>query len=312
MKDFQFLSRAPLRVYFLILPLFLFSVFLFLFLGDFFLKIWIDANQIHKTPFSVTSEPKIPMIKTSFVPDISSTGAIIMDSDSKVILYSKNPYLRFSTASTTKIMTALVALDYYKPQDILIVENASVEGSILGLRLNEEMTFQNLLYAMMLPSANDAAQTIADNYPGGQSAFLAKMNAKAKLFELFNAHYSDAAGLEDSGDYTTPFDLARLASFAIKNDTFKKVVATKEKIITDITGTNVYDLKNLNELLGIDGVNGIKTGFTQEAGEVLVTSKDEKGKTIIIVVMGSQDRFSDTLKLLDLVTNNISYLSIHP
>lgn len=312
MKDFQFLKRVPLRVYFLIIPLFLFSVFCLLFLGDFFLKFWVDANQVHTEPFSVTSEAKIPVIKTSFVPDISATGAIIMDADSKVVLYSKNPDLRFSTASTTKIMTALIGLDYFKPQDILTIQEASVEGSVLGLRLNEQMSFENLMYAMMLPSANDAAVAIADNYPGGQTGFLVKMNEKAKLFKLYNAHYSDPAGLEDSGDYTTPFDLARLASFAIQNNTFKQVVNTKQKIIYDASGTNVYSLKNLNELLGIDGVNGIKTGFTEEAGEVLVTSKDEKGKTIIIVVMGSANRFEDTLKLLDLVTNNITYLSIHP
>lgn len=312
MKDLQLLKKLPLRSYLLIIPLFLFSVFCLLFLGDFFLKLWVNTHQLQTASFSVTSEAKIPVIKTSFVPDITSSGAIIMDADSKVVLYSKNPDLRFSTASTTKIMTALVALDYFKPADLLTVQEATVEGSILGLRLNEQMTFENLMYAMMLPSANDAALTIADNYPGGKTGFLAKMNEKARLFELFNAHYSDSAGLEDSGDYTTPFDLARLASFAIKNPTFKQVVATKEKIIYDVTGTNVYKLQNLNKLLGIDGVNGIKTGFTPEAGEVLVTSKEEKGKTIIIVVMGSQDRFSDTLKLLDLITDNITYLSIHP
>ena len=117
--------------------------------------------------------------------------------------------------------------------------------------------------------------------------------------------------MDDFGDYTTPFDLARLASFAVLNPDFKKIVATRQKVISDIYG-NTYDLQNLNILLGVDGVNGVKTGYTEEAGQVLVTSKLEKGKTIIIVVMGSIDRFADTEKLLDLINNNLSYLSIHP
>ena len=96
------------------------------------------------------------------------------------------------------------------------------------------------------------------------------------------------------------------------NPLIKDVVATKQKVITDTTGTYVYRVENLNELLGVDGVNGVKTGYTQEAGQVLVTSKVEKGKTIIIVIMGSENRFLDTQKLLDLVHDNLSFLSIHP
>jgi D-alanyl-D-alanine carboxypeptidase len=209
-------------------------------------------------------------------------------------------------------MTALTALDYFKRSDILTVKQATDEGSILGLVAGEKMTFENLLYALLLPSANDAALVIAQNYPGEEQAFVKAMNEKAKTLELFNTHYADPAGLVDEGDYTTPFDMARLASFAVQNPTLKKIVGTKEKVIGDTSGALVYDLTNLNKLLGIDGVNGVKTGYTEEAGQVLVTSKDEKGKTIIIVVMKSEDRFMDTAKLLDLVSNNLTYLSIHP
>jgi D-alanyl-D-alanine carboxypeptidase (penicillin-binding protein 5/6) len=137
------------------------------------------------------------------------------------------------------------------------------------------------------------------------------MNEKAVNLKLYNTHYLDPAGLLDTGDYTTPFDLARLASFAVSNETIKKIVATKETTIYDLNGFP-YQISNLNKLLGVDDVNGVKTGYTEEAGQVLVTSKNEKGKTIIIVVMGSEDRFADTLKLLDLVSNNLTYLSIHP
>jgi D-alanyl-D-alanine carboxypeptidase (penicillin-binding protein 5/6) len=278
---------------------------------NFFLNFWIINNKILPVSFNISHNTELPIVKTEFVPNVSAKGAIIMDADSKVVLYSKNPDLRFSTASTAKIMTALAAVDYFTQQDILTVQNASNEGSVLGLKQGEQFTFESLLYAMLLPSANDAALAISQNYPGGENAFVDKMNAKAKFLNLYNTSYADPAGLVDSGDYTTPFDLARLASFAVKNPEIKKIVATKEMTIYDTFG-NTFPLENLNKLLGINGVNGVKTGFTDEAGEVLVTSKLEKGKTVIIVVMGSEDRFSDTEKLLDLITNNLSYLSIHP
>ncbi len=311
MKNLPFFKKFSPKVYFLFLPGLFIFLLLFVFLANFLMDLWISVNKVNEPPFIVSKEAKFPIIKTQFIPVISAKGAIIMDADSKVVLYSKNPDLRFSAASTTKIMTALTALDYFNLKDILTVKQATNEGSVLGLRQGEQLTFESLLYAMLLPSANDAALTISQNYPEGESSFIIKMNDKARGFKLYNTHYSDTAGLLDSGDYTTPFDLARLASFAIKNDTFRKVVATREKVIYGLNG-QVYEVSNLNKLLGVDGVTGIKTGFTEEAGQVLVTSKTEKGKTIIIVVMGSEDRFLDTQKLLDLVTNNLTYLSIHP
>ncbi|MBI3984778.1 MAG: D-alanyl-D-alanine carboxypeptidase [Candidatus Levybacteria bacterium] len=308
----SFLQNSKFKYIYFILPALLFAGFLILFIANLLLKIWIEKNVTFTSPINTNTSFKYPVIKTEFVPKISATGAIIMDADSKVVLFSKNPDLRFSPASTTKLMTALTALDHFKPEDILTVRIASREGSILGLVQNERITLENLLYAMLLPSANDAAFTISQNYKDGNGSFVEQMNQKAKDLELLNTHYGDSAGLLDAQNYTTPFDLARLASFAIQNKLIATVVSTKEKIITDTTGTFVYRVENLNKLLGVEGVNGVKTGYTQEAGEVLVTSKIEQGKTLIIVVMGSENRFEDTQKLLDLVHNNLSFLSIHP
>lgn len=234
-----------------------------------------------------------------------------MDADSQVVLYSKNPDLRFSTASTTKIMTALTALQQFKLNDILTVKDASSEGVVLGLKTGEQITFENLLYGLLLPSANDVAKTIAQNYSKGERGFVNLMNENAAKFNLYNTHYEDPAGLLDEGDYTTPLDLARLASIAIQNSTFAGIVSTKQKTFIDLSG-NTYTVKNLNKLLGVDGVDGIKTGYTEGAGQVLVTSKVEKDHTIIIVVMGSEDRFLDTEKLLTMISGNVTYLPIHP
>jgi D-alanyl-D-alanine carboxypeptidase (penicillin-binding protein 5/6) len=312
MKGFQIPNKIQRPIFFLFIPLFLVLILVGLIFIFSVSQIWIQQNKLLPVVFKISQEAKMPMIKTDFVPVISATGAIVMDADSKVVLYSKNPDLRSSTASTIKIMTALTALDQFQLSTVLTTFKPSSDGSVLGLVQDEKMTFENLLYAMLLPSANDAALTIAENYPGGDTAFVKAMNDKAKVLKLYNTSYSDSAGLADEGDYTTPFDLARLASFAMQNSEVRKIVGTKEKIISDVTGTHVYDLNNLNILLGQDGVNGVKTGYTEEAGQVLVTSKDEEGKTIIIVVMGSDDRFSDTQKLLDLVSNSLTYLSIHP
>src|ERR1035437_6744527 len=165
MKGFQILNKIDKQVYLLFIPLFLTLVLLGFIFTFSILGLWNHANKISSVPFKISQEAKMPMIKTDFVPMISATGAIIMDADSKVVLYSKNPDIRSSTASTIKIMTALTALDHFKLSDVLTANKPFPDGSVLGLVDSEKMTFENLLYAMLLPSANDAAVTIANNYP---------------------------------------------------------------------------------------------------------------------------------------------------
>ncbi|MGH7245616.1 MAG: D-alanyl-D-alanine carboxypeptidase family protein, partial [Candidatus Levyibacteriota bacterium] len=253
------------------------------------------------------SSPKValyPLIERNFLPQISAQAAFVMDNDSKVVLFAKNENFRFSPASTTKIMTALTALDEFNLSDVLTVKEGNIEGSVVGLVKGERMTFENLLLAMLLPSGNDAATAIADNDIGGKEAFVKKMNAKAKFLDLTNTHFGDPAGLLDDEDYTTAHDLAFLASYAITHPTLAKIFDTKKTTITNVEGTIVYPIENLNKLLGIYGVDGVKTGYTDEAGEVLVTSTVQQGHTFIIVVMKSDDRFGDTEKLLKLIADN--------
>ena len=274
----------------------------------------IRRLKVNKIPFVVNPRP-YPLIKTVLgtsvtIPShISAQSAIIVDDDSQVVLFSKNPTLSLSMASTTKIMTALTALEYYKKDDILIMQTENVEGAVVGFKKNDKVTFENVLYGLLLPSGNDAALSIARNYPGGQQAFVSKMNDNAKKYNLQNTHYGDPQGLNDEEDYSTVTDLVRLASIAIKNSEFKKIVETKSWTINVINSSDTYFVSNLNKLLGSNGITGIKTGYTEEAGEVLVTSKLENGHTLIIVVMKSKDRFGDTRKLLNLIEGNLIYLS---
>jgi len=301
MKDFPKL-KVKGRTYLVLL-----LILTLLFVADFKLRSSLkDAKVLGVQSFE---NSQYPVLRKTFVPKISARGAVVMDADSKVVLYSKNPDLRFSSASTVKIMTALTALDLFKLDDFLTVQDPTVEGATLGLKSGQKITFGNLLYGLLLPSANDTALTIAQNFKS-EGEFVRKMNQNAIKFNLYNTHYEDPAGLEDDNDYTTPSDLAKLSAVAIKNETFAKIVSTKEKVITDFDGRE-YQLKNLNKLLGFEDVNGIKTGTTTGAGQVLVTSKKEGDHTIIIVIMGSSDRFADTQKLLNLISGNVTYLPIH-
>lgn len=271
----------------------------------------VQALQIQDNPFPDFSASEYPVIERQYIPEISAQAAYIVDTNSFVPIFTKNETIRFSPASTTKIMTSLTALDYYKLDDVLTVQRDFVEGSGLHFVKGEKLTFKSLLYAMMLPSANDAAYAIADNFPGGMGGFVAKMNEKAASLYLTNTHFQDSAGLEDDGDFTTAHDLAILAAVAMHNPTFAQIVNTKSYTISSFEG-QVYKLKNLNDLLGLYGVIGVKTGYTPEAGEVLVTASRHNGHVFVSVVMKSEDRFGDTEKLLQFLSNNVTFVAIKP
>lgn len=292
-----------------LIPLILFLIFLLLnAINDYFTR-EITKNQLVGFP-AETKISSYPFVNTLPLLPLSAKAAIVTESDSQVILFSKNPQLRFSMASTTKIMTALVALEYFKNDSVLTVQRSYTEGSSLRLVQGDQFYFEDLLYAMLLPSANDAAVVIADNYPGGQEAFVARMNEKAKELHLSDTHFADPTGLNDDGDYTTVVDLARLASIAVQNKEFVAVTSTKQKIIANTFGTRQYALTNLNRLLGTNGVTGIKTGTTEGAKEVLVTSTLSKGHTFIIVVMNSEDRFGDTQILLNFINQQVEFINM--
>lgn len=311
MKYFPKLRISKIHLTYLLILLAVFLTFLILAFLNIQVKKQISQINLSSIPLTFTQQ-KYPQISNIYDPNISAKGAVVIDKNSQVPLYEKNSKLRFPPASTTKIMTALVALDYYKLDDPLFIKTPIVEGSVIGFKPNEEFKFEDLLYAMLLPSANDATLAIAENYPGGESGFVTKMNEKAKEFNLLNTVYVDPIGLDDEKDYTTPIDLARLTAIALQNPVFAKAVSTKSKQIKSTQG-NSYILYSLNKLLDIPGVNGVKTGHTEGAGDVLVTSRRiDNNQDLIFVVMQSEDRFKDTEILLNYLNQNITYLSIHP
>lgn len=238
-----------------------------------------------------------------------SKAFIIYDPEERLIIAGKNEKLRFTPASTVKIMTAVIVLEEYSQDRILYARNLDVvQGSKMKLYEGEGMTVENLLYGLMLPSGNDAAHVLSENYRGASVGFVTRMNERAKELNLVNTRFYDPAGYLDE-NYTTAYDLARLASYAIKMREFAKIVSTKNKQVFDISGTVLHELSNLNELLGQNGVNGIKTGFTEEAQGVLVTSIVMDGKTYIVVVLNSPDRFQDTSNLINNAIKNLKIVS---
>ncbi len=302
---------SKLKLFYGVILATLFSVFLILAFFNLQIKKQNSRLQILESPLSFTPS-SYPRVEKPAKPEISALASAVVDRNSKVVLYEKNSNFRFPPASTTKIMTALIAIEYYDPLDILTIYESNVDGTTLKFQRGEQFTFENLLFAMMLPSSNDATVAISQNYPGGEEAFVARMNEKALELHLTNTHYDDPIGLNDEKDYTTPRDLARLTGVALNNSEFAKVVSTRNKTIRNLRGYE-YKIENLNILLDLPGISGVKTGTTPGAGQVLVTSKKlENGQDLIFVVMQSQDRFQDTTALLDYLNKNITYLSIHP
>lgn len=249
----------------------------------------------------------------SALPDLSVQSAIALDVLSMVPLYEKDAGLLLSPASTTKIMTALVALDYYPLEKVLTVGEMAVEGQKIGLGPGEQITVRALLYGLLIGSGNDAAAVLADNFPEREAGFVWAMNRKAEELKLEGTHFSNYSGLDSPDHYSTARDMARMTVTALKNPLFAEIVAIKAETITDVTGEVKHVLKNTNELVGeMEGVKGVKTGWTQNAGECLVTLVSRDGREVLTVLLGSQNRFAETRILIDWLFENFSWQAVAP
>lgn len=246
-------------------------------------------------------------------PELSAKSVFVMDADSSVILYQKDPDLRLLPASTTKMMTALVAFEAYPLDKLLVVDSVKVEGNNAKLLPGETLTVESLLSALLVGSANDAAEILSKNFPGGSQRFVSAMNNKALGFKLENTRFTNPIGFDEEGHYSTAKDLARLAVQLVKNPFLAKIVSLPEVTIKDVNDTVTHRLKNTNELVGkAEGVKGVKTGWTQNAGECLVAWVDRENKKVVIVVLGSVGRFEETTNLIKWVFSNFEWKVISP
>ena len=267
----------------------------------------IDLNLIQTEIVETSSD-------ISKEPSINSRSAIVIDRKSKEVLYGKKEYDKRKMASTTKIMTAIVVLENSNLSDIAEIskKSAGTGGSRLGLKAGDKVTIYDLLYGLMLCSGNDAAVALAEHVGGSVEGFAKLMNNKAKELGLTSTNFVTPHGLDNDNHYTTAYELAILTDYALNNKTFSKIVGTKNYTVT-ING-NSKNLSNTNELLGnLNGIYGVKTGFTNGANRCLVTACKRDNLDIICIVLGADTkkfRTQDSIKLIEYVYSNYEMVNI--
>jgi len=255
-------------------------------------------KEIFSIETSVSTDAKPPKIEAG--------AAIVMDMKSGRVLYEKNAHARKAIASTTKIMTAIVALERGNLEDKVKVSKraANIGGSTINLKEGEELTLKELLYGLMLRSGNDAAIAIAEHIAGSVEGFAALMNEKARELGLKNTQFKTPHGLDTPGHYSTAYELAQLTRYALKNPIFSEIVGTQN---ISIGRWNFY---TTNEMLGAyPGADGVKTGYTGQAGRCLVTSATRNNMRLISVVLNCSSRAiraKNSKEILDYAFNNYS------
>ena len=243
-----------------------------------------------------------PPASHSKPPSVGAPAAIAIDATTGAILYEKNSAARRKIASTTKLMTAYIALRSTRPDQVLTAQRYPAAGaeSTLGLQAGERMTAGDLLKALLLPSANDAAATLARGIAGSERAFVDRMNAEAKRLGLRDTHYANPIGLDSPDGYSSARDLARLATLLMSDPRFAAIVDRHQARLR--SGSHERKVLNRNDLVGKYGfVDGVKTGHTSGAGYVLVGAAHRDGARVISVVLGTRsegDRDAETLTLL--------------
>lgn len=256
----------------------------------------------------------LPVLKqgASF-PILSAQSVMAVDLTSGVTLYEKDPNKALFPASTTKIVTALVAIDTYELEQVLKVGKTSVVGQKMGLVAGEEIKFIDLLNGLLIYSANDAAEVLAQNHPEGRDVFIDLMNKKVKDLGLNNTHFSNPTGLDNGSQFSTTRDLVVVSKEAMKNPIFAEIVGTKEKTVKSIDNRYTHRLLNINKLLGeVEGIKGVKTGWTENARENLVTYIDRNNRKVMVVVLGSSDRFGETKELIEWIFSNYTWEEVKP
>ena len=295
-----------LKIHFILIIIFLFYSSIFYSFAD---------DKLDESHISLNMEELISTSsEVGSVPNLNARYATIYDRASKTILYDKNANEKTKMASTTKIMTAIVVLENSNLQDIVTISKkaALTGGSRLGLSTNDKISVENLLYGLLLCSGNDAAVALAEHIGGNVENFAKMMNEKARKLGLSSTNFVTPHGLDSDEHYTTAYELAKITDYALENGIFSKIVKTKSYTIT--INNHSKSINNTNELLGnLEGVYGVKTGFTNGANRCLVTSCKRQNLDIICVVLGcdtKKDRTKDSINLINYAFNNFSVVNI--
>lgn len=261
-------------------------------------------------------ENKTTLIKDN---DLYAKSAILIDADSKRVLYDKNGFEQMPMASTTKIMTCLVALENSNPKDkVVFSEYASSKPKVkLGASEGYEFYMEDMLYSLMLESHNDTAVAIAECIAGSEEGFAKLMNEKAMEIGAFETNFVTANGLDEVNHYTTAYDMALITSVALKNERFIEIIKCANHNFSEVNGKANYSISNKDAFLTMyKGAIGVKTGFTGKAGYCFVGAAKRNNKTLISVVLASgwppdkSFKWKDTIKLMDYGFNNYDYRTL--
>lgn len=235
-------------------------------------------------------------------PRVTARAAVVIDAGTGQVLMEKNARQPMAPASLTKIVTAMVTLERLDPKRRVTVTNFSKseldpESTLMGLDPGEELTVEDLLYGLMLPSGNDAAVVLGRTVAGSDAAFVELMNRTVQAYGLKNSRFANAHGLDQAGHVTSAYDIAQLARFAMRDDRFVRIVSTSS---WTVRSQWTYTLFNKNRFLAAyPGADGVKIGWTEAAGQTIVASATRKGHRVLVALMDTQDRVPEAVALLD-------------
>lgn len=284
--------------------------------NNFFVVIIFVITFVVSNVYIYADENKTILIKEN---DLYAKSAILIDVESKRVLFEKNGYEQMPMASTTKIMTCLISLEKSNPNDKVVFSKyaASKPKVKLGASEGSEFYMEDMLYSLMLESHNDTAVAIAETIAGSEENFAKLMNEKAKEMGAFETNFVTANGLDDINHYTTAYDLAIITSFALKNEEFLKIIKCANHNFSEINGKGNYNVSNKDVFLTMyKGAIGVKTGFTGKAGYCFVGAAKRNNKTLISVVLASgwppdkSFKWKDTIKLMDYGFDNYDYRTL--
>ena len=242
------------------------------------------------------------VMKHTFTPALVTPSAILVDESTGRVLWQLHPHERRHIASTTKIMTALLALKKLKPHDIVTVDKSVPRVPLVreGLRAGEQVEAWKLFYSLLLYSGNDDALALAIAAGGDKWTFIRSMNAEAKLLGLHDTHYSTPSGVKDADNYSSAWDLAALTRVAMRNPRFRRIVKTRVEHVKWAAPTFAKIYVNNNRMLGTyPGANGVKTGYTHKSGPCLVASATRNGVSLVAVVLNSSNMYGDATRMLN-------------
>jgi D-alanyl-D-alanine carboxypeptidase (penicillin-binding protein 5/6) len=270
-------------------------------------------KQVAKAP----TKP-VPLAKPVYSPDIINAypkvarSYLVKVGDD--VIWEGDADKRVPPASLTKMMTALLVLESYAPNDIVTISSAAAAetGSRIGLRSGDRLQLSDLLAAALIKSANDACHALADWHSGSEAVFVARMNQRAEQLGMYDTHFENACGLDKPGHLSTARDMAILAEEALKSPTFARLVVKPRMVIRTVDARRTFHLKTTNHLIGtLDGIQGVKTGFTNGAGPCLVAAADRGDTRVLLVLLNARNRWPNAASMIDNAFEQLPRIAQH-